>query len=300
MTYHLPVLASEILAAAAGAQRVVDCTLGGGGHAMLLRDAGASLLAIDRDPDAIAEARKRLGDERVTYLESPYAAEAALEAIRAFRPDFILLDLGVSSHQLDQEDRGFSFRPGAALDMRMSQAGDSGADFLNHASESDLWRVFQQYGDEKQAGRLAREIVRRRQSEPFATSDHLVKAIRAVLGPRSGPGDFARLFQAVRIEINGELEGLSTALPVMRDALLPGGRLAIISYHSGEDRIVKHAFQEWVRSCICPPEVPICMCRGEPLGQLDPRKPIRPGNAEISTNSRARSATLRIFRKSEV
>jgi 16S rRNA (cytosine1402-N4)-methyltransferase len=300
MTYHLPVLANEILASAAGARRVVDGTLGGGGHAALLRDAGAELLAIDRDPDAIAEARKQLGDERVTFLQSPYAAEAALAAITAFKPDFILLDLGVSSHQLNQEERGFSFRPGAPLDMRMSQSGDSGAEFLNHASESDLWRVFQQYGDEKQAGRLAREIVRRRQTEPFTTSDHLVRAIRAVLGPRSGPGDFARLFQAVRIEINGELDGLSTALPVMRDALLPGGRLAIISYHSGEDRIVKHAFQEWVRSCICPPEVPICMCRGEPLGQLDPRKPVRPGTDEIATNSRARSATLRIFRKAAV
>lgn len=300
MTYHLPVLANEILASATGARRVVDGTLGGGGHATLLRDAGAELLAIDRDPDAIAEARKQLGDERVTYLQSPYAAEAALEAITAFKPDFILLDLGVSSHQLNQEERGFSFRPGAPLDMRMSQSGGSGADFLNHASESDLWRVFQQYGDEKQAGRLGREIVRRRQTEEFTTSDHFVRAIRAVLGPRSGPGDFARLFQAVRIEINGELDGLSAALPVMRDALLPGGRLAIISYHSGEDRIVKHAFQEWVRSCICPPEVPICMCRGEPLGQLDPRKPVRPGTDEIATNTRARSATLRIFRKAAV
>jgi 16S rRNA (cytosine1402-N4)-methyltransferase len=300
MTYHRPVLAAEILAAAAGARRVVDGTLGGGGHAALLRDQGAELLAIDRDPDAIAEARSRLGEERITYLQSSYAAPAALEAITAFHPDFILLDLGVSSHQLDQEGRGFSFRPGAPLDMRMSQSGATGADFLNQAPESELWRVFQQYGDEKQAGRLAREVVRRRQSEPFTTSDHLVRAIRAVLGPRSGPGDFARLFQAVRIEINGELEGLSTALPVMRDALVPGGRLAIISYHSGEDRVVKHAFQEWVRSCICPPEVPICMCRGEPLGQLDPRKPIRPSHDETATNSRARSATLRIFRKSEV
>jgi 16S rRNA (cytosine1402-N4)-methyltransferase len=300
MSYHRPVLAAEIVAAAAGAKRAVDGTLGGGGHAALLRDAGAEVLAIDRDPDAIAEARRRLGEERITYLETPYAEPAALEAITAFQPDFILLDLGVSSHQLDQEGRGFSFRPGAPLDMRMSQSGDTGADFLNHASEEDLWRVFQQYGDEKQAARLAREIVRRRQTEPFATSDHLVRAIRAVLGPRSGPGDFARLFQAVRIEINGELDGLAAALPVMRDALLPGGRLAIISYHSGEDRIVKHAFQEWVRSCICPPEVPICMCRGEPLGQLDPRKPVRPGTDEIATNSRARSATLRIFRKSEV
>lgn len=300
MNYHLPVLATEILEAARGATRVVDGTLGGGGHASLLRAQGAELLAIDRDPDAIAEARSRLGEEGVTYLHSPYAAEAALEAITAFRPDFILLDLGVSSHQLDQEARGFSFRPGAPLDMRMSQSGETGADFLNQAPEAELKRVFRDYGDERQAGRLAREVIRRRESVPFAASDHLVNAIRAVLGPRSGAGDFARLFQAVRIEINGELEGLAQALPVMRDALVPGGRLAIISYHSGEDRIVKHAFQEWVRSCVCPPESPICTCRGAPLGRLEPRKPIRPTDAETATNSRARSATLRIFRKSEV
>lgn len=300
MSYHKPVLADEIVAAAAGAQRVVDGTLGGGGHAALLRDAGAELLAIDRDPDAIAEARRRLGDERVTYFQSPYADPAALEAITEFKPDFVLLDLGVSSYQLDQENRGFSFRPGAPLDMRMSQAGESAADFLNEASEDDLKRVFRDYGDERQAGRLAREVVRRRGREPFVTSDHFVNAIRGVLGPRSGPGDFARLFQAIRIEVNGELEGLGTALPAMRDALSPGGRLAIISYHSGEDRIVKHAFQEWARSCICPPESPICTCRGVPLGRLDPRKPVRPTDTEIATNSRARSATLRIFRTAEV
>jgi 16S rRNA (cytosine1402-N4)-methyltransferase len=300
MSYHQPVLAAEIRTAAAGAHRAVDGTLGGGGHAALLREAGCELLAIDRDPDAIAAARARLGETGITYLMAPYADPETLEAITAFRPDFILLDLGVSSHQLNEEGRGFSFRPGAPLDMRMSQAGETAADFLNQAGEKDLWRVFQQYGDEKQANRLAREIVRRRQNEPFATSDHLVNAIRGVLGPRSGPGDFARLFQAGRIEINGELEGLSTALPAMRKALTPGGRLAIISYHSGEDRIVKHAFQEWCRSCICPPESPICMCRGEPLGRLDPRKPVRPSDAEIATNSRARSATLRIFRTAEV
>ncbi len=300
MSYHEPVLATEIRAAAAGARRAVDGTLGGGGHAALLRDAGCELLAIDRDPDAIAEARGRLGDTGIQYLQAPYADPDSLAAITAFRPDFILLDLGVSSHQLNQEGRGFSFRPGAPLDMRMSQDGETAAEFLNQSDEAALRRVFQFYGDEKQAGRLAREVVRRRGNEAFATSDHLVNAIRGVLGPRSGPGDFARLFQAVRIEINGELEGLTVALPAMRDALTPGGRLAIISYHSGEDRIVKHAFQEWGRSCICPPESPICMCRGEPLGRLDPRKPVRPSDAEIATNPRARSATLRIFRTADI
>lgn len=298
--YHRPVLATEIAEAALGASRVVDGTLGGGGHSSLFLAAGADVLGIDRDPDAIREARARLGEAKIRYLEAAYADAEALAAIRAFQPEFILLDLGVSSHQLDAESRGFSFRPGAPLDMRMEQAGRSGADVLNHDSEADLKRVFAEYGDERQAGRLAREVVRRRSTEAFATSDQFVNAIRAVLGPRSGPGDFARLFQAVRIEVNGELDGLARALPAMRDALAPGGRLAVISYHSGEDRVVKHAFQEWCRRCICPPESPICTCRGRPLGRLDPKKSLRPAEAEIATNPRARSATLRIFRKVEV
>jgi len=297
--YHLPVLADAIRAAARGCLRVVDGTLGGGGHASLLQAAGVELLGIDRDPDALEAARQRLGGAGIRYLQAPYASAEALSAIREFHPDFILLDLGVSSHQLDAEGRGFSFRPGAPLDMRMSQAGESGADVLNQWSDADLRQLFADYGDERQAGRLAREIVRRRGNQPFATSDDLVNAIRAVLGPRSGPGDFARLFQAVRIAVNEELAGLEVALPAMRETLLPGGKLAVISYHSGEDRIAKHVFREWCRACVCPPEVPVCICRGRPLGRLAPRKPIRPDDAEIAINPRARSATLRIFQQAE-
>lgn len=298
-TYHAPVLGSELVAASSGARRVVDGTLGGGGHAALFRQAGAEVLGIDRDPDAIAAARSRLGEGGIRYLQGSFASDEALEAIRQFAPEFIVLDLGVSSHQLDQDRRGFSFRPGAPLDMRMSQHGPTAAELLNRAPESELKQVFAEFGDEPRAARLAREIVRRRGNEAFATSDHLVNAIRAVRGPQSGPGDFARLFQAVRIALNGELSALTEALPAMRDALPDGGRLAVISYHSGEDRIVKHAFQEWARQCICPPEAPLCTCRGRPLGRLEPRKPIRPGETETSTNPRARSATLRIFRKAE-
>ena len=297
--YHLPVLATEIVAAARGASRAVDGTLGGGGHTELLRAEGVEILGIDRDPDALAAARARLGTERITYLQAAYASPEALAAVAGFHPDFVLLDLGVSSHQLDQVERGFSFRPGAPLDMRMSQAGPSGAELLNEASVDELRTIFAELGDERHAAKLAREVVRRRVTVPFATSDAFVNAIRAVLGPRSGPGDFARLFQAVRIAVNGELDGLAIALPAFRDALRPGGCLAVISYHSGEDRVVKHAFQEWARSCICPPALPICTCRGQPLGRLEPRKPIRPAAAETAANPRARSATLRIFRKQE-
>ena len=292
-------LAAEIAHAARDARRVVDGTLGGGGHAALFLEGGAEVLGIDRDPDAIRAAQQRLGEGRIQYLLANFWSEEALVAVRRFEPDFILLDLGVSSHQLDLEQRGFSFRPGAPLDMRMSQDGPTAAELLNRAPEAELRDIFAEYADERKAGRLAREIARRRGRAPFATSDDLVNAIRAVLGPRSGPGEFARLFQAVRIAVNDELHGLSRALPTLRDALRQGGRLAVISYHSGEDRVVKHSFQDWCRSCVCPPEAPVCTCRGRPLGKLDPKKPIRPPETETATNPRARSATLRIFCKVE-
>jgi 16S rRNA (cytosine1402-N4)-methyltransferase len=155
--------------------------------------------------------------------------------------------------------------------------------------------VFQDYADERRGRALARQIVRRRLSAPFAISDDFVNAIRAVLGPRSGPSDFARLFQALRIAVNAELESLSAALPLLRDALLPGGRLGVITYHSGEDRIVKHAFREWAQTCICPPRQPVCTCRGKPLGRVLTKKPIVPDAGEVAANPRARSAQFRAF-----
>lgn len=293
---HVPVLLDAVLAAAAGARRVVDATLGDGGHTAALLAAGAELMGIDRDPQAIAVSRRRLGERGVRYLEAPYADPQPLSEVLAFHPDFILLDLGVSSRQLDETGRGFTFRPGAPLDMRMSQHGWTAAAFLNESAEAELDRVFRDYGDERRARRLAREVVRRRERRPFTTSDDLVNAIRAVLGARAGPPDFARLFQAVRIAVNDELEGLALALPAFRDALTPGGRLAVITYHSGEDRLVKQAFREWATACICPPRQPICTCRGRALGRLEPRKPVLPGEEELSANPRARSARLRIFR----
>ncbi len=295
-SYHLPVLLQPVLAAAAGARRAVDATIGGGGHSEALRAAGLEILAIDRDPEAIAFARRRLGDQGISYLEAPYHSPEALEAVAAFRPDFALLDLGVSSHQLDAAGRGFTFRPGAPLDMRMESQGASAAELLNQLDEASLGRVFADYGDERRARRLAREIVRRRARSPFVISDDLVNAIRATLGPRAGPSEFARLFQAVRIAVNDELAGLERTLPAFRDALEPGGGLAVITYHSGEDRLVKLAFREWASACVCPPHHPVCTCRGRPLGRLEPRKPIVPSEDEIAANPRARSAKLRIFR----
>jgi 16S rRNA (cytosine1402-N4)-methyltransferase len=231
----------------------------------------------------------------VRFLLGAYSDPEVLAAVTAFRPEFILLDLGVSSRQLDEAERGFTFRPNAPLDMRMGSEGPTAAAFLNRADEAELARAFHEYGDERQARRLAREIVRRRGREAFALSDDLVNAIRAVLGPRAGPPEFARLFQAVRIAVNNELSGLATALPAMRDALEPGGRLAVITYHSGEDRLVKQAFRDWASACVCPPGQPVCTCRGRPLGRLVPRKPIVAEPDEVAQNPRARSAHLRIF-----
>jgi len=294
-TYHTPVLLEAVRAAANGAQRAVDATLGDGGHAAAFLGAGMEVLGIDRDPEAMAVSRRRLGDARIHYLEAPYSSPEALAAVARFEPDFILLDLGVSSRQLDDSGRGFTFRPGALLDMRMGKAGKSAADLLNRSEAAALETIFRNYGDERRARRLASEIVRRRQRRPFTTSDDLVNAIRASLGPKSGPGDFARLFQAVRIAVNDELEGLEQALPAFRDALEPGGRLSVITYHSGEDRLVKQSFRDWSRSCVCPPELPVCTCRGHSLGRVEPRKPVVPEDVEVAANPRARSAKLRNF-----
>ena len=308
ISYHVPVLSAAVRAWADGSTRAVDATLGGGGHAAVLRGLGARVLGIDRDPAALAAARHRLGTEGIEYLEGSFAAPAVLAAIRSFNPDRILLDLGVSSHQIDTVERGFTFRPGAPLDMRMAgkgtgQGGLAGPgiaarDVLNSWPEERLIQVFSDYGDERRARALAREVIRRRLREPFVISDDFVNAIRAVLGPRSGPPDFARLFQALRIAVNDELASLESALPGLRDALVPGGRLGAITYHSGEDRIVKHTFREWGRDCICPPRQPVCTCRGHALGRVLTKKPVVPEPREIGDNPRARSAQFRVFETS--
>ena len=294
---HESVLLEESARLLASCARVLDGTAGAGGHALHLARAGARVLALDRDPDAVHAARARLGSlAEVRQLD--FAEAAADPAVRAFAPDGVLLDLGVSSPQLDDPSRGFTFRPGAALDMRMSpDQGPSAADWLNRAALPELTDALREFGDEPRARALAREIVRRRARTPFAVSDDLVGAVRAVLGPRSGPADFARLFQAVRIAVNDELERLHRALPALLELLCAGGVLAVISYHSGEDRAVKHAFREWSRACVCPPGQPVCTCRGRPLGEVLTRHPVEPAGEEIARNPRARSARLRAFRK---
>ncbi|MFI5208778.1 MAG: 16S rRNA (cytosine(1402)-N(4))-methyltransferase RsmH, partial [Gemmatimonadales bacterium] len=249
-----------------------------------------------RDPAAVEAASQALhGRADVRLLD--FQDAAAEPAIRSFRPDGILLDLGVSSPQIDDVARGFTFRRGAPLDMRMSGSGMSAEGWLNGAAESELAGAFRDFGDERRARALARQVVQRRAHKAFTTSDDLVGAIRAALGPRSGPPDFARLFQAVRIAVNGELERLGRALPDLQGLLEGGGVIAVIAYHSGEDRIVKNAFRDWAKGCICPPDQPVCTCRGKPLGELLTRRPIEAGEDEVAKNPRARSARLRAFRK---
>ncbi|MEO8577908.1 MAG: 16S rRNA (cytosine(1402)-N(4))-methyltransferase RsmH [Gemmatimonadales bacterium] len=301
-SYHAPVLADEIVGLLGNAKTILDCTLGGGGHSAALLSIGANVTAIDRDPDAIQVARDRLAAHeaagRFRVILGNFAEVDRLIPDTTQKFDSVLADLGVSSHQVDDAARGFSFREGARLDMRMSESeSETAADVLNETDEAELVRIFREYGDEPRSRRLAREVVRRRENRPFVTSDDLVGAIRAVLGSRSGSSDFARIFQAMRIAVNDELRSLETALPALRDRLAPGGVLAVISYHSGEDRLVKHGMREWSADCICPPRQPICTCRGRALGKQITRKAITATESEIARNPRARSAHLRAWRR---
>ena len=301
-SYHAPVMVEEVVELFKGARKILDCTLGGGGHTEALLFSGASVTAIDRDDAAINEARKRLASYetsgRFRALRGNFGELDQIPELLNQSFDGVLADLGVSSHQIDSDDRGFSFRPGALLDMRMDRRSTAtAADLLNTLDEAELTRIFRDYGDEPRAARLAREIVRRRQRGPMRISDDLVGGIRGAYGARTGPSDFARLFQAVRIAVNDELAALERALPILRDKLEPGGVLGIIAYHSGEDRLVKHSMREWSLDCICPPRQLHCTCRGSALGELVTRRAVKATDAEASANPRSRSARLRAWRK---
>jgi 16S rRNA (cytosine1402-N4)-methyltransferase len=300
-SYHAPVLVEAVLSACASAPTVLDGTLGGGGHTAALLAAGKRVTALDRDPAAIAVATERLQDAvddgRLDIIQCNYADVDLVPSLSGRTFDAILLDLGVSSRQLDDDARGFSFRVGAPLDMRMDGRGLSAADWLNTEAEDALVQAFREYGDEPRAARLARQVVERRAVRPFTVSDDFVNAIRATLGARSGPSDFARLFQALRIVVNDELAGLTRALPALRDRLSPGGLLLVMAYHSGEDRLVKHTFRHWSTACTCPPRAPFCQCDGVARGMLQTRKAIVADAGEIARNPRARSAHLRIWQK---
>jgi 16S rRNA (cytosine1402-N4)-methyltransferase len=305
---HEPVLAEEVVEyLAAGRGGVfLDGTLGGGGHAERILEAGPNtrLIGLDRDPEALAAAGGRLGirGDRVVLLKGNFRDAAKIVADRDDIDDLAgaLLDLGVSSHQIDTTARGFSFRRGTPLNMRMggtTGGGRTAADILNSATEAELGRMFRDYGEERRWRAMAREVVRRRQSEPFRTADDLVAACTAVLGAGIDASTKARLFQALRIEVNDEMTALQEALVGIRGLLASGGRFVVISYHSLEDRIVKNAFRDWSRECVCPPELPVCRCRGVALGRVLTRRPVRPSENELTRNPRARSARLRAWEK---
>lgn len=303
-TYHEPVLGAKVveLLAPSGSGLFLDGTTGGGSHTRLILEACADcrVLAVDRDADAIEHARTSLADfeGRVRFLRRRFDDAPGDPEVRDAGLDGALLDLGVSSHQLDEDSRGFTFRRGVALDMRMDASeGLDAARFLAEASEERLTQVFRDFGEEPKARRLAREIVKRRRTEALETSDDLVAALAVTLGRAPSAGDKARIFQALRIAVNEELESLERGLPAIREVMNDGAVMVVISYHSLEDRVVKNAFREWSKACVCPPELPACVCRGRPLGETLTRKPIRPTEDQVEANPRSRSARLRAWRR---
>jgi len=304
--HHEPVLVREVveLMEPTGHGEILDGTVGGGGHslALLERYPDCRILAVDRDPEALAAARTTLAshEDRVRFVEARFDHAAESIVAEGGAISGALLDLGVSGHQLDRDSRGFTFRPGAPLDMRMGGAGSgevTAAMLLNEAEEGELLRLFREFGEEPQARRLARAVTLLRGDRPFRTAEDLVEAMGKAYRRPPLAKEKARIFQALRIEVNREMESIDRALPALRDALLPGGVLAVIAYHSLEDRRVKHAFRDWSSGCICPPGLPICGCGVEPAGAVVTRQAVRPSEAEVEANPRSRSARLRAWRK---
>ncbi|MFW6201438.1 MAG: 16S rRNA (cytosine(1402)-N(4))-methyltransferase RsmH [Gemmatimonadota bacterium] len=302
--YHVPVMVEE----AVGYLRperggtYFDGTVGGGGHAeaILERSETARVIGVDRDPEALEAAGRRLAryGERVR-LERGDFADAAAGGEGAFAG--ALLDLGLSSRHIDVRERGFTFREGSPLDMRMAGRAavetPTAADLLNRLPERELADLLRRYGEERRAGRVARAVVERRRERPLERSEDLVGVLERAYGRPPRVKEKARIFQALRIAVNDELRSLERALPALRERLEGEGTLVVLAYHSLEDRIVKRAFREWSRGCVCPPELPVCRCRGEPLGAVLTKRPERPSTAEVERNPRARSARLRAWRK---
>ncbi len=285
----------------------VDGTLGGGGHALeICKRLGphGRLIGIDQDMDAIRAAGERLKDyaDKVTIVHSNYQdIDSVLRELSVSGVDGIVLDLGVSSYQLDNAERGFTYREDTLLDMRMDQSQTMTArDIVNGYSEQELFRVIRDYGEDSFAKNIAKHIVRARQDKPIETTGELNDIIRAAIPAKvrqNGGHPSKKTFQAIRIELNRELFVLEQSLDNMIELLNPGGRLAVITFHSLEDRIVKNIFRKNMNPCICPPEFPICTCGRVPTGRVITRKPILPDENEIQSNKRAKSSKLRVFEK---
>ena len=306
--HHIPILLPECLSALEPERGgiFVDCTAGGGGHsfeiASRLPDDGHSrLICLDRDDEAIAACRARLSPlgDRFTIVKSNFRdLDAALRSVDVDRIDGV----GVSSHQLDDADRGFSYTADAPLDMRMDQsAGLSAYDVVNTYPEEELKRILWVYGEEKFSGKVARAIVQKREKSPIRTTLELAEIVAGAIPTRQKESQHParRAFQAIRIEVNGELDAIEPSIRAAVEHLRPGGRLAVITFHSLEDRIVKETFRALATGCTCPPNFPVCVCGGKPKINLLSKKPIAPSAKELSENPRSHSAKLRIAERTE-
>lgn len=281
-----------------------DLTTGGGGHSLELakRLDGGSLICFDQDPSAIEAAGERLKGYPVTFVRRNFRElKEVLEELGIEALDGIMADLGVSSHQLDTAERGFSYHNDAPLDMRMSGEGLSARDVVNEYSFEELRRILYEFGEEKFAPKIAQGIVNARAAKSIETTGELAEIIKSSVPAayRREKNPCRKSFQAIRIEVNGELEALETALDVGFDSLKKGGRMAVITFHSLEDRIVKNRFRDFCTGCTCPPEFPVCVCGKKPRGRLITKKPLTAGSDELSENSRSRSAKLRVIEKTE-
>jgi 16S rRNA (cytosine1402-N4)-methyltransferase len=309
-TDHVPVLAEEVIALLdpRPGETVVDGTFGAGGHASLLAArlrGDGKLIAIDRDP-TVAPYFDRVRREtgvKARLHHGEFSAVLDHLAGNGVRADAILLDLGVSSMQLDRPERGFSYAVDAPLDMRMDPGATySARDLVNDGDERELADIFKRYGEERYARQIARAIAGRRKKQPFERTGDLAEVIKAAIPApaRFGEGHPAkRVFQALRIDVNDELGALERALPAALEMLRPGGRLGVISFHSLEDRIVKRFLRSQEHGCTCPPDFPICTCGSKPTMRATPRRAVRPSPAEVARNPRAQSARLRVGTKVE-
>ena len=303
---HIPVLLHEVLDGLAIRPDgiYVDGTVGGAGHsteiAKRLTD-GGRLIGFDRDPDAVAVATERLAPYPATVVHHNYdEMQTVLTEMGVVPVDGVLLDLGVSSHQLDDAARGFSYRADAPLDMRMSQQGETAADLVNTESREELARILRDYGEEPFAWQIAGRIVEARENSPIETTLQLADIVASAMPPaerRKNKNPSRRTFQALRIAVNHELDALEEGLDTIFDHLAPGGRLCVITFHSLEDRLVKNKFRRWSTACTCPPEFPVCVCGGKAKAKLITRKPIEANSQELEENRRSRSAHLRVLEK---
>ncbi len=281
----------------------LDGTAGGAGHSkeIAARLTTGRLIALDQDPDAVEAASRRLAGLQATVVRSNFReADKVLKRLGVEGLDGVLLDLGVSSHQLDERARGFSYQDDAPLDMRMSQSGATAAELVNTASREELCRILREYGEEPFAWQIAGKIVTAREREPIETTLELARLIASSVPPavrRKEKNPARRAFQALRIAVNGELDALDEGLDILFRALRPGGRMCVITFHSLEDRLVKQRFRQWATACTCPPELPVCVCGGKARARLITKKPVEADKREREENRRARSAKLRVIEK---